>query len=117
MSIILPAERHFAVRKRNQSVIGYSDTMRVACQVLKNVFRSAEWWFDVDHPIMPAQLAKKAAEESGFGKMLEIAMKLKLSVAEEALEAVHEFAAKHAAEHLLRKQEVVLGMNPARVIR
>jgi len=42
----------------------------------------------VDHPIVAVQLAKKAAEESGFGKMLEIAVKLEPVVAEQMLETV-----------------------------
>ncbi len=98
-------------------MIGDGDAMCVACQVWENIFRPAEWWLDVDHPIVAVQLAKKAAEEPGFGKMLEIAMILEPVVAEQVLETVNEFASKHAAEYFFRKQELVPGMNPPRVIR
>jgi hypothetical protein len=116
--VIFPAERDLPVSEGYESVVGDGDAMGVASQVLENVFRSAEWWLDVDHPIVAVQLAKKAAaEESGFGKMLEIAMKLEPVVAEQVLETVNEFASKHAAEYFFRKQELVPGMNPPRVIR
>ena len=117
MRVIFPAESDLPVSEGYESVIGDGDTMCVACQVLENVFRSAEWWLDVDHPIVAVQLAKKAAEEPGFGKMLEIAMKLEPVVAEQVLETVDEFASKHAAEYFFREQELVPGMNPPRVIR
>jgi len=50
--IILPAEGDFAVGKVYDPVIGNGDAMRVAGQIMENVFRAAEWPFCVHHPIL-----------------------------------------------------------------
>ena len=97
-------------------MVGNGHAMRVAGQVLEYVFRPAEWWLGVDHPILPEQLSQEAVKELGFAQMLEIPMEAELVLAEQALQPRDELATKDAAEHLHRKEEVVLGMNPARVV-
>jgi hypothetical protein len=90
--------------------------MGIAGQVLEDVFRSAEWWLGVDHPILPEQLSQKAVKDLGFSQMPEMAMEAEFLLAEQALQPGNELAAKDTAEYSYREEEVVLGMNPARVV-
>src|SRR5260370_16883618 len=49
-TVVFVAESHLAVFVGEQSVVGQSDTMRVAAQIIQDMCRSAEGWFGVDHP-------------------------------------------------------------------
>jgi len=90
--------------------------MGVACQVLENMLRPAKRPLGVDDPIVPEQQPEKAAKEFGLGKGPQIAMEAEFLLAEEALQTSTELAAKDAAEYPYRKEEMVFGMNPARVV-
>jgi hypothetical protein len=52
MSIILPPKRNVSVGQLHKSMVGDRDAMGVASQIIQYVFRSAEWSFRVDHPIL-----------------------------------------------------------------
>src|SRR6266571_5521813 len=116
VSIILPPEGDLAICHGDEAVVGNGHAMGVAGQVLKYVFRSAEGWLGVNHPILPEQLSQKAAEELGFAQILEIAMEAELLLAEKALQPGDELAAKDAAEYFHRQEKMVPRMNPARVV-
>ena len=62
MGIILPAERHLAIRKCNQSVIGYCDAMRVACQVVQDMMRATKGRFCIDNPLALMKEPQKGKE-------------------------------------------------------
>ena len=49
-------------------MVGNGHAMGVAGQVLEDVFRSAEWWLGVDHPILAEQQPQKAVKELGFAQ-------------------------------------------------
>ena len=54
-----PAEAHLAVVEAEESSVGDSDPVRVACQVLQHMLGSSERRLGVDHPLSPAQAAKQ----------------------------------------------------------
>ena len=117
VGVIFPSERDLAVGQGHESVVGNGHAMRVAGQILEYVFRSAEWWLGVDDPILPEQLPQKGTESGlGSAQVFEISMEAELLLTEEALQTSNELAAKDAAEYLYRKEEMVFGMNPARVV-
>jgi hypothetical protein len=60
--IVLPAERHLAVRTGQQAMVGNGDPMRIAREVMQDVFRAAKWPFGVDDPVFAEQLAQEAVE-------------------------------------------------------
>jgi hypothetical protein len=66
--IILPPEGDFAVGKVYDPVIGNGDAMRVAGQVMENMFRAAEWPFCVHHPIFTEQRPQKGVKRFLFGE-------------------------------------------------
>ena len=70
---IAPAEAHLSIRQADQSVIGDSDAVRVITQVLKDVFRAAEWPFGIDDPLLAATLAEKRGKRPWRGQVLQLA--------------------------------------------
>src|SRR4051812_23017073 len=75
VSVILPAERHEAIGEVNDSMIGDSDTMGVAGQVMKNVLRAAERRFGIHDPILTEKRTKEGAECRFLRKRLKTAWK------------------------------------------
>ena len=63
MRVILPPECDLAVGEVHDPVIGDRHAMRIAGQIMKDVFGSSEWPFGVDHPVMAKQLPQKGMEE------------------------------------------------------
>ena len=59
MSVVLPAERHLTVVKRNQTVIGDGDAMGVARQIVQYMLGAPKRRLGIDNPV----LAEKCAEE------------------------------------------------------
>jgi hypothetical protein len=62
MGIVLPAKTHRRIRDREQAVVGDSDAMSVAGQIVKDVFWSAEGWLETDDPVPLQQSAQKGEE-------------------------------------------------------
>ena len=61
-----PAKGHLTVAHLQQAPIGNGDTMRVASEVLDQVFRTAKWGLGVDHPVQAAQSEQEAVELGGI---------------------------------------------------
>src|SRR6266702_6397311 len=55
VSGVAPTESDFAIRKRDQAMVGDGHAMGVAAQILEHVVWTAERWFRVDHPVFPEQ--------------------------------------------------------------
>ena len=62
VSIVPPAEGDAIVLKGHESMVGDSDAMSVASQVLENMFGAAEGWLGIDHPVLLAELPEEVAE-------------------------------------------------------
>jgi len=62
VGVVLPAERHVAISKVDDPVVGDGNAVGVAGQVLKNVLRSAERRFGVHDPVLPEERTKKGTE-------------------------------------------------------
>ena len=60
--IIFPAERDVAVGKVDDPVIRDSDAMRVASQIVEDMFWPPEGSLGVDHPVLTEQRAQKSME-------------------------------------------------------
>src|ERR1700680_2545530 len=54
--IVLPAEAHMTVLKRNQALVGDCYAMGITRQVLQDLLRSTKGWFGVNH-----RLARRGA--------------------------------------------------------
>ena len=52
VGIVFPAESDLAIGKVHDPVVGNGDAMRVAGQIVEDMFGSSEWPFGVDHPVV-----------------------------------------------------------------
>jgi hypothetical protein len=116
MRIILPAEGDFAVGKVHDPVIGNSDAMCVAGQILENMFRSAEWWPCIDYPVLTEERPKEGVERFPFCEHFHAAGEPELSRIKGAFESVGELAAKHLGQHLHWQEKLVTRVYPALLI-
>src|ERR1019366_3570521 len=105
-----------AVGHGHETMVRNGHAVRIAGQILEYVFWSAKWRLGIDDPILTEQLPQKSVKWFGFAQMLQPPMEAELLLAEEALQAGDELAAKDAAEDLYRQKEGVLRVNPARAV-
>jgi hypothetical protein len=68
-------------------MIGNGDAVRVARQVVENLFRTAEGWLGVDDPVLSAKLPKEVAETAGRGEILDGVVELQPVLLEEFTES------------------------------
>lgn len=116
VSVVLPAEGDLAVGKVHNSVVGDGDAMRVAGQVMKDMFGPAEGSFGVDHPVLTEHRPQESMEGFLLAEPFQASRKEQLPVTESVLEAGHELAAKYAAQNLNRQEERIARVYPALVI-
>lgn len=102
MSIILPAEGYVLAIKRQQAVIGDSDSMRVPAQIAQDFLRTSQSGFGVDYPVLAMQAAQKVMELFGLGQHGRGSGTAELLAPVEAFQPGAELAAKNAAENLDR---------------
>jgi len=62
MGIVSPAEGDAIILEGHEAMVGDSDAMGVAGQVVENLFGTAEGWLGVDDPVLLAKLPEKVAE-------------------------------------------------------
>ena len=117
MRIIFPAERNVAIGNMRDAVVGDSDTVGVAGQVLQNVLRSAKGSLGVNHPILTEQGAQESMERCCLTAVFQAAREQQLAVLKGIPQAGHELAAKDAAQYLDRQEESVARVNPTPAIR
>src|ERR1700733_12101521 len=116
MGIVFPAESDLAIGKVHDTVVGNGDAMRVAGQIVEDMFGPAERSFGVDYPILTEQRSQKSVEGFRFAEGLQASGKEQFPVLEGMLETVDELAAKYAAQHFYRQEEGIARMHPALVI-
>ena len=98
MGVILPAKTHRGIGDREQSVVGDSDAMSVAGQIVKDVFCSAEGGLGIDDPVLLKQSAQKSDEVLLHCEWPTLTIEDELVVAKSTPQSSHELAAKNAAE-------------------
>jgi len=97
VGIIFPAKSNTAIRKRNQSVVGYGNTMRIARQIIQNMVGSTKRRLGVDNPLVLMQGPQERLECFLIGERLQFAGQAKLALPECAFETGDKFAAEDAA--------------------
>ena len=106
VGVVFPAERDPAVLERHEPVIGDGDPVCVSCQVMQNVFGTAERALGVNDPVVPEQLPAEAAEVLCLRQVGQVSMEAQLATTERTLQASVELATEDSAEHLHRKEEL-----------
>jgi len=113
VGIVFPAESDLAIGEVHDPVVGDGDPMRVAGQVVEDVFGPSEGSFGVDHPILTEQRPQKSMEGFLFADPFQASGEHQFPVTESELETGNELAAKYAAQHLYRQEEGIARVNPA----
>src|SRR4029453_2353708 len=75
VSIVFPSEGDFSFRERDQSLIGYSNSMRVARQVLQHLHWSAKRRLCIYNPLDLAHLIQQTRKVIVFRQMFRLTMK------------------------------------------
>ena len=62
MCIVLPSESDVGIADRENAVIGNSHAMRIASQIVQDMFWTAKRWLGVDDPVLSKQGAQECRE-------------------------------------------------------
>jgi len=62
VGIVLPAKRNLAISNIHDPVIGDCDPMRVAGQIVQDMFGASEGTFGIDHPVLSKKRTQKRLE-------------------------------------------------------
>ncbi len=111
---VSPAQGDLVVGQGDEAMVGDGDTGRVAAEVMKNMLRTTEGRFAVDHPVRAEQLAEKGGEGLRLSQKLPVSVEAELAVGEGTPESRDELASKDTAEHLDGKKEATARVDPAR---
>jgi hypothetical protein len=65
VGIVSPAKGDAIVLKGHETMVGDGDAMGIAGQVVENLFRAAEGWLGVDHPVFLTELPEEVGEAAG----------------------------------------------------
>ena len=69
--IVFPEKRDPIILKRNQSMVGDGDAVRIASEIVQNMLGTAEGWFGIDDPVLVEELSEKLAKAKWLSKTLE----------------------------------------------
>jgi hypothetical protein len=70
MRVIFPPERDLVVFQSHESMVGDSNPMRVARQIMQNMLRPSEGWFDIDNPVVSIKRPEERTEGWPLGQWL-----------------------------------------------
>lgn len=106
LGVVLPAKGDMIVVHRQQAVIGDGYAMRIASQILQDVFRSSERRLGVDDPVPPEESAEKCGEYFFVCQRVALSVAGELVPAKRLFQPGNELPAKNAAEYLHGEEEV-----------
>ncbi len=69
--IVFPAKRDSIILKRNQSMVGDGDAVRIASEIVQNMLGTAEGWLGIDDPVLVEEPSEKLAKATWLSKTLE----------------------------------------------
>src|SRR5215471_944091 len=117
ISIVFPLEGHLSIRKRDQSLIGYSNAMGITRQILQHLQRSAKRRLCVNDPLELANFIQQARKLFPFRQMFQLTVKGETAFFVCSLEISNKLAAEESTEHLDWEKESFPATDPSRVIR
>ena len=112
VAIVSPLESNATVFHGNQPVVGNSDAMGVAREIIENVPRAAKGGLGKNNPLDLAAFLQKAFETFGLGKFQNLTVELELPFVESIVEGFEEKSPVQAREDLDREQETLAAGAP-----
>src|ERR1039458_1319316 len=91
--------------------------MGVLAKITKRVLRAAERAFCVNHPVGAEQRAQPRCEGFRILQRGECSMEGDFVLRMQRFEAIHELAPEHFFEYVNRQEEVLLRIDPPRMVR
>src|SRR5208283_2041931 len=91
--------------------------MRVAGEILQNLFGAAEWRFGIDNPLDPFGLAAQGVKCSRIGQRGHLPMKLKLAFSKRFSQISQKLVPEETAQYPDRKKERFRATNPTCAVR
>ena len=101
--VVFPSEAYAATVEAEQALIADGDAVCIAGKIAQHASGLTKGRLGINHPVVLEQHAKECC------RIIEVAL------TERLLEKREILAAEDTAENLDRKEEGILGMNPARV--
>ncbi|MGF6963135.1 hypothetical protein OKW43_000140 [Paraburkholderia sp. WC7.3g] len=112
-TVILPAERHAALIKGEQTLVGDGHAVRVARQVGEHRFRSRKGALGVHKPLAGPQRCQPLRKGGAIGERRILAKELQLAAPVGIGERFKEATPEQAREHAHRQEEAGTAGNPA----
>jgi hypothetical protein len=94
-------------------MIGDGDALRIAGEIVQNMFGTSEGWLGVDHPVFAEEESQERVESAGLSKTLEWAMELELVLKKELLQSGCELAPEDATQRGDGQEESSRGGDPS----
>lgn len=104
--VILLAKGHFAAVEVQQTMIADCNAMRIAREIMQDVFWSAEWRLRIDDSIRPTQLVEKSLKLIRITEVLQASTEDELALVKGDFQAFSELAAEYTTEYADRKKKV-----------
>jgi hypothetical protein len=117
VSGIAPAKRDPAAGKCHESMVRDGHAMGVLAEIAKRMLRASEGALRVNHPFGAEQRPKPRREGLRILQRGECAVEAEFVLRVQFLEAIHELAAENIFENFDRQKELLLRVDPARVVR
>src|SRR6202795_1422467 len=116
MRVVLPSEGDLGVVDRENPVIGNSHAMRIASQIVQDMWWTAERWLGINDPVFSKQGAQECRKGFFPGHREAFSVERLLVTRKGASQSGHELSAKDTAENPHRQKEVGWRGKPAPVI-
>src|SRR5258708_4640380 len=105
MCRIAPAECHLVVGERDEPVIGDSNSMRVAAEIAKSVFWSAERPLRINNPLLTKGLTDELREGLGPSEWFQRTVKPEFAAGKSVLQCFGELTSENFRQYVYRKEE------------
>lgn len=119
MRTVSPGECNFSILERNQTMVGNGHSVSIAAKIFENLFRSAEWAFAVNNPIIAVEVTDEGMKRLRIRKMLLLAVKTDFPCSKSLLEGIYNLSSKNLPEYPLGQKEPITRIcrHPALMIK
>ncbi len=107
MRAVSPGERNISILEGDQAMVGNGHSMGIAAEIFENMFRTAEWAFTVNDPMVAIEVANKGMKRLRVRKKLQITVKADFPFSKCLLEGVLKLSPENLTECILRQKEPI----------
>src|SRR5271169_1399935 len=97
-----PLKSDLTVFEAQQPAVGDGHAVRVAGQILQYIFRPAERWFRIDHPLDTFQLSQQGVKAGELAKRNQLSVEFEFAVRKSIAQQSQKLASEQLAQHRYR---------------